>query len=1139
MDMSRGGHSTRRKNRSAFGGPFSIGVVLVSFLATIPLGSVGFLAMQGVVAMAWISGTIGVLAGGGRDPLAAPANTKRWVGFLGLFLGWCGFQLLPLPTSWAGLFWGGDAELLRQISVEATGWTIALDRFVSLHTLLLWTGLGVLAWGCSRQIQGRSSRSLLLFGLVGLGVFQSILGIFFLKTATGRMYGTFGSPDALGGLLAMTLPVTLGLWFTRVRWHERRGSSILNRLGYDWKVWRNGMFVAALGIQGTALYFTGSRGAAVATLVASAILMTWLGKERSEFRSRILGAGVVLVVLMVLFGVQGRRDNLMERTFGESGEFQQAKASRVEIWKSAVRLCQMFPWGTGPGGTALVLPMFQTGAYGRYRLDYAHNDSLQFLGDLGIVGFGALACGLGLILWRGARGCRKNEETHGESVWLMRGAWVAVLAALCHAQVDFNLSGRPGIQVAFVLLCGILWGADSRLGESVDQPTERARRKGWRSLVLVPICILAVCFSLRAAWAWRLHEGAAAALGLALDEHFWFERPQVRPEEAILVLEKATEWAPGFSKIHSTAAEAQLVWQDQRIQQAARSIVAASEEDVSTEWSMDALLPAQEAAIRLAGLALRVEEKEMVQTALKEANAAVRLAPWDAMARLIRSKVWFRGYSRKIFDVEVSTLARNELELVTSLYPRDAGVLADACLALSLGERNAKNMDDLLNWGRRALEIDSTLALTVLRAWRMARIPVSRMLDIPQLPFSFLWSLYAGLQKQHLDEEAGACLLALENCLEKEQPPESSTLWTTALWKHWNIQQAQYRLQIATERIKRCLRTGDWEGLRALPETRATVRRDRFQIEWDRMGLSETSSAVLRRLRLREWDTKYGLLPEWLLECRLLELEAGMSAKWMQEPLAEVILMDGISSENLKRLAECRRTMGEATFLEYVMDAKTAESTGKTAEALRLLDFLQNREMIPPRFFHRMWLWRANLLEQDGQMNAAREAVQKAALACPSDPDVVEAMERLGGAPLNEWKDVVPTLDIGFKGERLLLKQVYLERKQEEGEGLQLHLVWRLRGGLPPDLKMEVRIRGPEGQLFMRKNTRVDQEVSANFNRGNPIPGALWTWTVPVPPKAEDGQRVEMLLLSEDKLLTSDEGLSVLELYLKKLPYIR
>ena len=459
-------------------------------------------------------------------------------------------------------------------------------------------------------------------------------------------------------------------------------------------------------------------------------------------------------------------------------------------------------------------------------------------------------------------------------------------------------------------------------------------------------------------------------------------------------------------------------------------------------------------------------------------------------------------------------------------------------MALSLGESNSKNVDDLLNWGKRALEIDSSLALTVLRAWRMAKIPVSRMLEIQQLPFSFLWSLYTNLQKQNRDEEAGACLLALEQCIEKAQPPESSTLWTPSLLKNWNILQAQYRLQIAAERIKRYLRAGDWERLRTLSETRAKLRRDRFQIEWDRLDLSETSSSVLRRLRLREWETTRGLFPEWILECRLLELESGMSAKWMQEPLVEVMLMDGISSENLKRLTDCRVTMGDAPFLENVMDAKNAESTGKPSEALSLLDSFLSREQIPSRFLHRIWIWRANLLEQAGQMNAAIEAVQKAALVCPSDPDVVEVMERLGCAPRNELKGMEPKLDIGFRGERLMLKYAYLEEKSEGREGSRLHLVWRFRGGLPPDLQMEVRIRGQEGQLLAKKNTRVDQVESANFNRGNPIPGALWTWTVQIPPKAEDGQRVEILLFSEAKRLTSDDGLSVLELNMKQLPRI-
>ena len=1139
MDMGGVGHSMQMQNRTTFGNYFSIFAVLIAFLATIPWGSVGFFAMQGVAAITWILGTIGVLAEGSQDRLESWPNKKRLPWAMSLLVAWCGFQLWPLPESWAGLFWRGDMDLWGRISEGASRWTIAVDQFVSLHTLLLWSGLGILAWGCSTQIKRSAGRLFLLMGLLALGVFQSILGIFILKSSSGRICGTFGSPDALAGLLVMTIPVTLGVLFSHLNGCERKGSSMLHRLGYDWRIWRNLLTVAALGIQGTALYFTGSRGAAFSTIVAIVMMLMWLGRERRRLRTHLWAAGVALLVMMVLFGIQGRHDNLMERTFGEFGEFQQATASRVEIWKSAARLCKMFPLGTGPGGTALVLPMFQTGAYGRYRLDFAHNDSLQFLGDLGIVGFCALTWGLILILRRGAWGCRKNIEEDGKSVWLVRGTWVAVWGALIHAQVEFNLSGRPGIQVVFVLLLGLLWGAHSGPYVLSGKSAETVRRK-WKGpcILLVPICVLVVFLSLRAARAWRLHEGVSATLGLTVDEHEWFQRPMVKSEDAISVLGKAADMVPRFSKIHSTLAEAQLVLQDQRIQQAARSILMASGEEVPAELEMNSLLPSQEAAVRLAGLALRVEEKKMLQAARKEANESVRLAPWDALARITRSKVLLRGFSEKYFVDDERICAQNDLEVATRLYPQDAGVLADACLALSFGERDSKGVDDLLNWGRRALEIDSSLGMTVLRAWRRARIPTSRLLEIPDLPISFLWSLYSSLRKQNCDDEAGECLVALEKGVEREVPPASSTLWTPTFWKYWINLQSQYRIQIIVERVKRCLRLGDWEGLYTLSNSPAKLRRERFQMEWDRMNLPEASSFVLRRLHLREWELKNGLLPEWRLEYRLLELGAGMSAKWLQEPLAEVILMEGISSENLNRLLACRATMGDATFLEYVMDAKNAESTGKLSEALSLLDSLLNRERVPSRFLHRIWLWRANLLERDGQMNAAIEAVQKAALACPSDPDVVEAMERLGCAPRNELKGMEPKLDIGFRGERLLLKYAYLEGELEGGEGLQLNLIWHFKGGLPPDLKMEVRIRGQENQVLIKRNTVLDEEETAYFNRGTPIPGSQWTWTVPISSNAVQGERVEVLLLSENKLLMSDEGLSVVEINMRKLPHI-
>lgn len=1117
----------------------------VAFAATIPLGSVGFLESRLVAAMAWLAGIVGLAWAGPRGGNDRPPLSRSAAVAGALLVAWCGWQLLPLPGGWAGTVWRGDAALWTEIMAGTGGRSIALDRFVSLHAALLWAGLGVLAWACSRRLRGRWALQTALYGLMALGVFQSILGIFVLNDPGGRICGTFGSPNALGGLLAMTLPVTLGLVFFHSRHRTLRGRTGFrwwaHRLGDSWRAWLRPVLWTAWGVQGMALYFTGSIGATLASAAACGMLLVWQGKERPESRRFLVAMGAGLAVWMVVFGVHARRENVRDRMLGDSGEFQHSQASRVEIWRVAWRLCQAFPQGTGPGGTALALPMYQTEAYGRYRLDYAHNDTLQFLGDLGLPGFVPLVFLLGLTVWRGAKASRRTSGPEDDSAWLIRGAWMAAIAALLHAQVEFNLSARPGVQVAFAILCGILWGAPatpSSGSEDPGAPGGVGPRSGIRKLALSILGIAAIGLSLSAAWAWRLHEGVAAAAGLPLDEYLWFRRPALATGEVSDAMRRACRLAPGSSTLRRTSAETRIALHRDRVQAAARSWLSPEGTNMASDAPLDPMVPAHERALEQAAQELRREEVEMLRAALADADSAVRLAPWDASARLVRGTILLRGSALAPFGPHAETRGRRDLEMAVGLYPMDAGVLAGACSALSRGADSDQDVERLLDWGSRALALDASLAWTVLEAWWAGHVRVSRVLELPRLPVAILWNLYTRLDKLDRTGDARRCLVAMERRLEAERPPEGSLLWTPSKWKRWNIQQAQYRIRLAGEWLKRHLREGDWKGVEASASSRAAARHERFQVELDKMELSGVASVVLRRLRLREWAAMGGLSPEWTLEWMLLELEAATPIRQIQDPLAEMILLDGLDPGSLGRLQACRSALEESPFLMALLAAQEAESTGRLEEAAEALANSLDAGLVPGRLVHRAWLWRSRLLRGAGREPEAEEALQAAARACSSDPDVEAALME---SKKESGLDLVPghpALNLGFRGGRLLLKQVCLDNRGGRTKDPNLHLLWRFRGGLPPDLRMDVLIRDEDGHARIRKVVAVDQEVAAKFNRGHPPAGSSWIWTIPLSSFEAQGRMVEVRLLAAGKLLPSDDGLAAVELNMEKLPRV-
>jgi O-antigen ligase len=1129
-------HSRRRHFRPEYG--FALLVSLLALAATIPRGSVGFFESRLIAIGAWLIGGLGWLTAPAVRPAQRPLP-RRLAGAAALLLAlWCGWQLWSGSGEWSGQFWRGDAKLFADVMADASAGSLAVERFISFHTAWLWAGLGVLAWAGARRFGNRKALKAVVVGLLAVGIVQAILGISLGVDAAGRLLGTFGSPNGLGGLLAMTLPVQLGFMLSRTTRRPLRGRTgwrwWLQRLGDSWEAWLRPLLWFTWLLQWAALYLTGSMGGATAALAACAILAIWMAKDRPEFRLRLGVWGGALVLAALVFGLHARQRNVLDRAMGETGALETSKASRMEIWRAAWNLCRDFPWGAGPGGTSRVLAMNQPESMGRYRLDYAHNDILQFAGDLGWPGGTLLALLLGLTLWQGCQACRPVGHNDKGAVWLRRGAWVAVLGALVHAQTEFNLSARPGVQLLFMLLCGILWSRTDWLPEP-DGSEETgagfaALRRG--RIIMAAAMVAAIWFSGRSAWAWRLHEGACAAAGLSGDSYYWFRKPAVAPKEADRTLERAKQAAPQASGFRLTAAKFILRRHDQLVDRVARDLLMSGNAEISAELLLDPADPVHEQARRVAAVATRVEEKAALETALAEATQAVALAPWDSSARLLRAEVYLRMAAVPGLNPDAGNLGLRDLNLVAALYPANAYVLAEACAVLVRGPGLSDDRERLLDWGTRALRMDSSRAWTVFDAWWRRRIGVQRMLESAELPVEILWNMYVRLDRAQRQPEARQCLVALEQRVWSEQLPPAASWWAPLRRKQWNIQQAQYRIRITTEWLKRHLREGDWAQIVASAAMRSAMRSLRVQIEMDKMELAGSASPALRRLRLREWAATGRLTPDWTCEWILAESEAGSPLRSIEESLAELILLNE-ESRLRERLAALRLSGNEFAMANALLEALRSELAQQPEQAAAILSDAMVQGRIYPRYAHRIWLWRARLLHAAGLGAEAEAARAEAVAACPADPDVTDGMApAVPASPATSF----PLLNLGFAGQRLRLLQIAIQEPGDASGIPVLLLVWRFCGSLPPDLRLDVRIRDEDGHARLRKGVVVDQESAAKFNHGMPALGSTWTWTIPLTAFAAKGSLLDVWVTAGKTRLPADDGLALLEINLEKLP---
>jgi O-antigen ligase len=259
------------------------------------------------------------------------------------------------------------------------------------------------------------------------------------RLEAGRPSGPFTLPAALGGFLAMSLPLTLALM--------RRAPGTVARAG---------ILLAAL-LQGYALFLTRSVGALLATTVSIVLALPFIAPGRP---ARLRAGVLALAIAGAAFFLYARRGEI-----GSPGS--DPFLLRAGNWRAAVLMIRDHPlFGTGPGSFGTFYPRYIEPGMNETR--YAHDSYLQ-----AVAGWGAWAI-VPLILFAAAVGSRLR------SAWRAGGGDLPVLAAgaafLVHNLIDFT-AFLPGV----ALPASVLLGA----GLATQGDRERTSRRAPAALALV------------------------------------------------------------------------------------------------------------------------------------------------------------------------------------------------------------------------------------------------------------------------------------------------------------------------------------------------------------------------------------------------------------------------------------------------------------------------------------------------------------------------------------------------------------------------------------------------------------------------------------------------------------------------------
>jgi len=308
---------------------------------------------------------------------------------------------------------------------------------------------------------------MLLWGMVGLGVAQSLIGFyqaFFLREV--RITGTFYNPNHLAAFLACLCML------------------IAARMVFHPPFRTKGVLKAGLiAVMGGALFLTGSRGGLLA-LAGGAVGFILCTRARWRVLSVLIAAFVLFVLIP---------NPLMVRIM-EVGRGDVYAYSRWSMWKGALAMLRDHPLlGVGIGNFSFYSFRYAfpvPGALARYArvARYAHNEVLHVGAEMGLPGILMILLSM-LIVFREclSKGSGLNQ-TYGEKKALLIG----IMTLLAHSMVDFVFHIPP---LVFILLLMLVWLRSIRIMEgekkSVRIPLSERRSRLVVMAFLVVVAALA------------------------------------------------------------------------------------------------------------------------------------------------------------------------------------------------------------------------------------------------------------------------------------------------------------------------------------------------------------------------------------------------------------------------------------------------------------------------------------------------------------------------------------------------------------------------------------------------------------------------------------------------------------------------
>ena len=251
----------------------------------------------------------------------------------------------------------------------------------------------------------------------------------------GWIYGPYVNHNHYAGLMELLVPIPLVLSLTHLT-HEKE---------------RIAAGVAAAIMVGT-VFLSGSRGGMIAIFVELALLAVVLLRQKKTMRIALAAGAFAIVLVSLLAWLGGKELTSRVTSISTESRSEISGGVRLSIDRDALRMARHKPiLGWGLGTFPIVYPQFRS-FYTNFFVNEAHNDYLQLLSEMGLLGV-AVTIWFLIALYR--RAFRKISN------WMSEVSGAVTLACtlgftgiLVHSLFDFNLQ-VPANAALFYVLCSL------------------------------------------------------------------------------------------------------------------------------------------------------------------------------------------------------------------------------------------------------------------------------------------------------------------------------------------------------------------------------------------------------------------------------------------------------------------------------------------------------------------------------------------------------------------------------------------------------------------------------------------------------------------------------------------------------------